>query len=116
MEGSAKIHSYRDLLVWQKGMLLAKMAYKLTANFPTEERFGLISQMRRAAISVPSNIAEGQARQGKRELFSFFHMQRDPWQNWIHSYSSPLNWATVRSRLRHQLDRSSPSCKRWSLP
>jgi four helix bundle protein len=71
MEGPAKIHSYRDLLVWQKGMLLAKMTYKLTAGFPNSERFGLVSQMRRAAISVPSNIAEGQARQGKREFVQF---------------------------------------------
>jgi four helix bundle protein len=54
--------SYRDLLVWQKSMTLAKAIYKLTATFPSEEKFGLISQMRRAAVSVPSNLAEGQAR------------------------------------------------------
>jgi hypothetical protein len=53
---------YRDLLVWQKGLALAKVIYKLTAEFPSEEKFGLISQMRRAAVSIPSNIAEGQAR------------------------------------------------------
>jgi len=71
MQAATKIKSYRDLLVWQKGMALAKMAYKLTACFPDSERFGLVSQMRRAAVSVSSNIAEGQARQGRREFIQF---------------------------------------------
>jgi four helix bundle protein len=63
--------SYRDLLVWQKGIALAKTIYKLTAEFPSEEKFGLISQMRRAAVSVPSNIAEGQARHTTGEFVLF---------------------------------------------
>src|ERR1700751_733379 len=54
--------SYKDLLVWQKAIELAKLIYKLTQNFPSAEKFGLIAQMRRAAVSIPSNIAEGQAR------------------------------------------------------
>ncbi len=62
---------YRDLLVWQKGMTLVKEIYKLTQGFPDEERFGLISQMRRAAVSIPSNIAEGQARHTTREFVQF---------------------------------------------
>jgi four helix bundle protein len=65
------IKSYRDLLVWQKGMVLAKQIYALTSFFPVSERFGLTAQMRRAAVSVPSNIAEGQARQGRREFVHF---------------------------------------------
>lgn len=71
MQVATKINSYRDLLIWQKGMALAKMTYNLTARFPDTERFGLVSQMRRAAVSIPSNIAEGQARQGKREFVQF---------------------------------------------
>jgi four helix bundle protein len=63
--------SYRDLLAWQKGMLLAKGIYRLTAEFPKEEKFGLISQMRRAAVSVPSNLAEGQARRTRGEFVQF---------------------------------------------
>ena len=62
---------YKDLLVWQKGMLLAKLVYKLTTQFPAEERYGLTSQLRRAAVSVPSNIAEGQARSGTKEFLQF---------------------------------------------
>jgi len=66
----SRIKSYRDLLVWQKGMAMAKQVYCTTRSFPDDERFGLIGQMRRAAVSIPSNIAEGQARQGERSLFS----------------------------------------------
>ena len=54
--------SYKDLVVWQKAIVLAKIAYRITQNFPAAEKFGLIAQMRRAAVSIPSNIAEGQAR------------------------------------------------------
>lgn len=66
-----KPQGYRDLLVWQKGVSLAKAIYKLTAGFTAEEKFGLISQMRRAAVSIPSNIAEGQARNTTGEFVQF---------------------------------------------
>jgi four helix bundle protein len=69
--GRGKAKHYKELLVWQKGMTLAKGVYGLTARFPADERYGLISQMRRAAVSVPSNIAEGQARHGTREFLQF---------------------------------------------
>jgi four helix bundle protein len=57
------ISSYRELLVWQKSMDLCEACYRLTALFPKDERYGLVSQMRRASVSVPSNIAEGFARE-----------------------------------------------------
>jgi four helix bundle protein len=53
------ITSYRDLIVWQKAMDLAELVYRMTDRFPSRERFGLAFQMRKAAVSVPSNIAEG---------------------------------------------------------
>jgi four helix bundle protein len=71
VDGLQKAKHYKELLIWQKGMVLAKGVYGLTASFPADERFGLVSQMRRAAVSVPSNIAEGQARQGTREFLQF---------------------------------------------
>ena len=62
---------YRDLVVWQKGMELAKEIYLLTKHLPADEKFGLVSQMRRAAVSIPSNIAEGQARRTTGEFIQF---------------------------------------------
>jgi four helix bundle protein len=55
------IHSFRDLVVWQKGMDLTVAAYKTTEKFPQSEMFGLTSQIRRAAVSIPSSVAEGKA-------------------------------------------------------
>ena len=66
-----KPQSYKDLNVWQKGIELAKLIYTLTGRFPVEEKFGLVSQMRRAAVSIPSNIAEGQARRTTGEFIQF---------------------------------------------
>lgn len=55
------VQSFRDLLVWQKGMNLAVLVYKISEKFPRSELFGLTSQVRRAAVSIPSNVAEGKA-------------------------------------------------------
>jgi four helix bundle protein len=63
--------SYRKLKIWQKGMELMKMIYELSRLFPKEEMFGLTSQMRRAAISIPSNIAEGSQRTSNKEFANF---------------------------------------------
>jgi len=69
--GKKSVKSYKDLLVWQKGIALVKKIYQLTQTFPDAERFGLVSQMRRAAVSIPSNIAEGQARHTRKEFIQF---------------------------------------------
>jgi four helix bundle protein len=66
-----KTGGYQDLLVWQKGILLVKLVYHLTRSFPADEKCGLTSQMRRAAVSIPSNIAEGQARHTRGEFVQF---------------------------------------------
>jgi four helix bundle protein len=65
------VRDYKDLLVWQKAMALAELIYRLTRAFPSEEKFGLTAQMRRAAVSVPSNLAEGQARNTTGEFILF---------------------------------------------
>ena len=66
--------TYRDLLAWQKGIKLAKAVYQLTANYPLDERFGLSNQMRRCAVSIPSNIAEGFGRSSNKELIQFLYI------------------------------------------
>ncbi len=65
------VTNYRELIVWQKSMELARVVYTLSACFPKEEMYGLVSQIRRAAVSVPSNIAEGQARRTTGEFLLF---------------------------------------------
>ena len=70
-ERRVKVRSYKDLVVWRKSMTMVKQIYGLPRSFPSDERFGLISQMRRAAVSVPSNIAEGQSRHTGGEFVQF---------------------------------------------
>ena len=62
---------FRDLRVWQCGMELVEEVYRLTRGFPKEELYGLTSQLRRAAVSIPSNIAEGQTRKHVKEFLQF---------------------------------------------
>jgi four helix bundle protein len=65
------VKSHEDLDVWQKAVELAEHIYRVTYNFPNDEKFGLVSQMRRAAVSIASNIAEGAARQSRKEFVQF---------------------------------------------
>jgi len=65
-------HKYRDLIVWQKSMDLVTLIYKLTLSFPESEKYGLTSQMRRCAISIPSNIAEGSRRDSKKDFRNLY--------------------------------------------
>ena len=66
-----EINSYRDLKVWQDGMTLVEDCYRLSKEFPKEELFGLTSQLRRAAVSVPANIAEGYGRDSRGSYVNF---------------------------------------------
>lgn len=66
-----RITSYRDLDVWQKAIKWVEKIYRDSAKFPPDERYGLTSQLRRAAVSVPANIAEGSARSGTKDLLRF---------------------------------------------
>lgn len=74
--GRAKLRSYRDLIAWKKAIDLAEAAYRLTAAFPAEERFGATSQIRRAAASVAANIAEGYGRGTRVSYLSFLRIAR----------------------------------------
>lgn len=68
--------SYRDLIVWQKAMLLVDEIYQITRKLPDDEKFGLISQIRRSAISIPSNIAEGYGRNYTKDYIRFLQIAR----------------------------------------
>ncbi len=72
--GGVQIRSYRDLDVWQVGMDLVEGVYRLSVEFPADERFGLTSQIRRAAISIPSNIAEGHGRESTQDFIRFLRV------------------------------------------
>ena len=67
---------YKELAAWQRSMELVREVYRSTRSFPREEMFGLSSQMRRAAVSVPSNIAEGKGRYSRKELIQFLYKAR----------------------------------------
>lgn len=69
-----KVTSFKDLIVWQKAYALTLKIYKITARYPQHEQYGLSSQLRRAAVSVVSNIAEGYARKGRAEYLQFLSL------------------------------------------
>lgn len=73
---SPKIQTFTDLIVWQKGHLLVIEIYKYTKYFPKEELYSLVDQIRRAAVSVTSNIAEGFGRQGYKEKIQFYFLAK----------------------------------------
>lgn len=71
---SKRIRTFKELLVWQKSLALSRNIYSLTKNFPPEERYGLSSQMQRAAVSIPSNIAEGWMRKSSAAFKNFLRI------------------------------------------
>lgn len=71
MDSNHKSMSYKDLIVWQKAMDFVVLIYKITEDFPQKELYGLTSQIRRAAVSIPSNVAEGSKRSSKKDFCNF---------------------------------------------
>jgi len=71
-----RVRSYKDLDAWRAGVRLVKSVYGISRSFPSDERFGLVSQVRRASVSVPSNIAEGWGRGSTQEYLRFLRMAR----------------------------------------
>lgn len=78
--------SFRELRVWQKAMHLVETVYLLTQDFPKQETYGLTSQVRRAAISIPSNIAEGHTREHIKECLHHFQWLKLRWQRLKHNW------------------------------
>jgi four helix bundle protein len=123
----SKVNDHRDLDVWRAAMTLSRDTYKATANFPGEERYGLTSQMRRASVSIPANIAEGHGREttgafvnflriakgSARELETLAELARD------FGYLSTEDWRTIESsitRISKMLSRLIQSLERRPLP
>ena len=70
------IRDFKDLLIWQKGILIAEQCYLLTQSFPKEEIYGITSQIRRASVSIPANIAEGYGRNSKGDYIRFLNIAK----------------------------------------
>ena len=68
--------NFKELVVWKKSMELVTEIYEITGTFPSEEKFGLVSQVRRAAVSIPSNIAEGNSRRSSADYIQFLKIAR----------------------------------------
>jgi four helix bundle protein len=109
---SAKPRHYKVLLVWQKGMELAKAVYRLTAAFPAEEKYGLATQMRRAAVAIPSNIAEGQARHGTREFMHFLSKARGSFAELETQLLLSVELGYCNSTETKQISEKLESCKK----
>lgn len=73
---SNKVSSYKDLIVWQKAIVLVTEVYALTRTFPMEEKFGIVNQINRAVVSIPSNIAEGWGRESSKNYLQFLRISR----------------------------------------
>jgi len=97
-------HSFKDLKAWQKAMDLADLVYDVTDRFPRHELYGLTNQMRRAAVSIPSNVAEGKGRSTDRDFVFFLHHSRGS----LHELETQLLLARRRNYV-HEKDFSAVS-------
>ncbi len=87
------IENYRDLKVWQAGIEISVGVYRLTSSFPKHEIYALTSQARRAAVSIPANIAEGHERQSTKEFLHFLSIAQGSARNWRPCSAFPLNFS-----------------------
>ena len=100
-------HSYKDLLVWQKARSLAVSVFRATDAFPKREWYGLAAQLRRAAVSVASNIAEGQGRATKRDFLHFLAVSRGSLLEVQTQLAIELDLAFVDQAAYHKLENDS---------
>lgn len=106
-----KVKSFKDLIVWQKAHQLTMEVYKVTKNYPVEEKYSLVSQIRRAAYSVPSNIVEGHSRNSRKEFLHFLSIAKASLQelNYFLILSRDLNYISEEGfcNLEVQLSEAS---------
>src|SRR5947208_10193500 len=95
------IRGYRDLEVWQKAMVLVELCYRVTRQYPITERYGLCSQARRAAISVPANIAEGQGREHLGDYLRHLSIANGSSWNWRRSLKQRAGWGSYQKPNSH---------------
>jgi len=95
-----KIRSFRDLEIWQRGIILTEAVYESTKAFPKEELYGLVAQLRRTAVSIPSNIAEGFARRHNKEYKQFLHIS-------LGSCAELTTQVIIASKLRYIADKAA---------
>lgn len=101
-----KLERFKDLLVWRKAHRLALEIYKTTQKFPSEERFGLVSQMRRATVSVPANIAEGFKKHGNKDKVNFYNIAQGSLEE-LRYYIIPakdLNYLTNTDNIKNLIE------------
>jgi four helix bundle protein len=90
------MHQYKDLKVWQKAIKITNYVYEITKDYPTEEKFGLVIQMRRSAVSMPSNIAEGAGKSSPKEFVRFLEIS--------HASSYELDTQTIISKNQNYIN------------
>ena len=109
MSRSAEMLTHKDLDIWKKGIDLVENAYKLTAHFPKEEIYGLVTQIRRVAISIPNNIAEGAARNSTKEMIQFLYIA-------LGSLSELKGWNHTNILFRAEaVKECSPACRQTGM-
>jgi four helix bundle protein len=109
------IEKFQDLVVWQKAHQFVLLTYRHTKNFPNDENYGLVSQMRRAAVSIPANIAEGFVKRGKTDKVRFYNIAQGSLEEskyylvlakdlgYLKDVSAPLSLANETGRLLNGL-------------
>jgi four helix bundle protein len=100
-----KTNTFKDLIVWQKSHQLTLEIYKVSLKFPSEEKFGLTSQLRRAAYSIPSNIVEGHSRKSKKEFLQFLNIAKGSLEElkYFIILSNDLNYITNKEQENLEL-------------
>lgn len=108
----AQIKTHKDLIVWQKSMLLVTEIYKISKYFPKDETYGLVSQMRRCAISIPSNIAEGYGRKSTSDYVRFLRVAAGSLYELQTQMEISLNLGYLKSNKFDKLNESGREIER----